>query len=387
MRAHPLGTGSTPLAFAAPRAANVRRRTALALAALPLLALGLSACRLLADDRGLFVDPRDDYLEAKPGKPLVVPEGLASVGIVDAWPIPAIVEQPVVKVYPREAPRPAVLVGRDFDAVRIQRLGAKRWIVLGDPPAQVWPMLKQFLAESGVAIGRESPPQGIVDSAWLVVADGEEHGDVLRTAIRDGRANHVAEGGAAVPPGRDRIRFRLEQGIRRGSTEVHVVHQRALGASDEAAPAIVAVEAEVTAKIAEYFAAGVGGAFSMVGREVASARKAEVVKDETGYPALRLHVGFDRAWATVGQALERAEIAAATDREAASYQADFPTAGAGGFLRRIVPGGSRGGNTPVRISVERAAEGCVIRVAAPNGDRLALALAEEVLVTLREFAA
>ena len=340
----------------------------------------------MSDDRGLFVDPRDDYLEAKPGKPLVVPEGLASVGIVDAWPIPEIVEQPVVKVYPRDAPRPAVLVGRDFDAVRIQRLGAKRWIVLGDPPAQVWPMLKQFMAESGVAIGRESPPQGIVDSAWLVVADGQEHGDVLRTAIRDGRANHVEEGGEAVPPGRDRIRFRVEQGIRRGSTEVHVIHQRALGASDETAPPIVAVEAEVTAKIAEYFAAGVGGAVSMVGREVASARKAEVVKDETGYPALRLNVGFDRAWATVGQALERAEIDMAADRDDASYQADFPTAGAGGFLARLVPG-DRGGNTPVRISVERSADSCLIRVATPNGERLTLALAEEVLVTLREYAA
>lgn len=355
------------------------------LAAMLVGAGALAGCRLLADDRGLFVDPRDDYLQAKPGKPLAVPGGLEGASIVDAWPIPDIVEQPVVKVYPTEAPRPAVLVGRDFDAVRIQRLGTARWIVLGDPPAKVWPTLKQFLAESGVALGREDPRQGVVDSAWLVVADAD-HGDVLRTAIRDGRARHAEATGGRVPAGRERIRFRVEQGIRRGSTEVHVVHQRALGAGDDQAPAIVEVEAEVTAKLAEYFAAGVGDAVSMVGREVATARKAEVVKDAAGYPALRLNVGFDRAWATVGQALERAEIAMRADRDSASYRAEFPTAGTGGWLKRIVPGGE-GRDAPVRISVERQGDGCLIRVATPQGEPLALSLAEEVLVTLREFAA
>ena len=371
-----------------PRVLRPRRPTGLAgLAAVLLLgASQLIGCRLLGDDQGLFVDPRDDYLAAKTGKPLVVPDGLAGVGITDPWPIPDIVDQPVENLYPDDPPRPAVLVGRDFDAVRIQRLGTARWIVLGDPPAQVWPMLKQFLAQSGVAIGREDPRQGIVDSAWLVVADAE-HEDVLRSAIRDGRAKHVEGGGAALPPSRDRLRFRVEQGIRRGSTEVHVVHQRAVGMGDERAPAIVEVEAEATAKLAEYFAAGVGGAVSMVGREVASARKAEVVKDETGYPALRLNIGFDRAWVTVGQALERAEITVSADRESATYRAEFPTAGAAGWLRRIVPGGDRGGDVSVRIQVEKLAQGCVIRVAAANGDRLALALAEEVLVTLREYAA
>ena len=362
-----------------------RVAAAAGLAAMLVGAGTLAGCRLLADDRGLFVDPRDDYLQAKPGKPLEVPGGLEGASIVDAWPIPDIVEQPVVKVYPTEAPRPAVLVGRDFDAVRIQRLGTARWIVLGDPPAKVWPTLKQFLAESGVALGREDPRQGVVDSAWLVVADAD-HGDVLRTAIRDGRAQHAEATGGRVPAGRERVRFRVEQGIRRGSTEVHVVHQRALGAGDDQVPAIVEVEAEVTAKLAEYFAAGVGDAVSLVGREVATARKAEVVKDAAGYPALRLNVGFDRAWATVGQALERAEIAMRADRDSASYRAEFPTAGTGGWLKRIVPGGE-GRDAPVRISVERQGDGCLIRVATPQGEPLALSLAEEVLVTLREFAA
>ena len=125
---------------------------------------------------------------------------MEALRIQDALPIPEVVEQPITKVFPREAPRPDVLVGRDFDAVRIQRLGDRRWIVLGDPPAQVWPLTKQFLADNGVALGREDAAAGSVDSAWIVIAD-QEYGDVVRSAIRDGRAKHAEEAGEVVPAG------------------------------------------------------------------------------------------------------------------------------------------------------------------------------------------
>ena len=346
----------------------------------------LGGCRLTRDDKGLFVDPRDDYLAAKTGSPLVVPEGMADLNIKDALPIPEVVEQPITKVFPREAPRPDVLVGRDFDTVRIQRLGERRWIVLGDPPAQVWPLTKQFLADNGVGLGQEDAAAGIVDSAWIVVAD-QEYGDVVRSAIRAGRAEHAEEVGEAVPAGRDRFRFRVERGIRRGSTEVHVLHQRAIGVDDTLADAIPEVQAEITAGLAEYYAAGVVASVSMLGRDIASAHKAEIVKDDKGYPALHLRVDFDRAWATINQALQRAEISSEGDPENAVYNVVFPTAGNRGWLQRIVPGGEAGHDTPVRIHVARAGSETVVRVSTPDGRPLTVELAEEVLVTLREFAA
>lgn len=341
---------------------------------------------MMRDDKGLFVDPRDDYLSAETAKPLVVPDGLLDTKISDALPIPAIVEQPIAKVFPNRAPRPEVLVGRDFDAVRIQRLGDRRWIVLGDAPEQVWPMTKQFLADNGVGVGREDPLSGLIESAWVVVGD-QQYGDVVRAAIHTGREKHAADSGADIPPGRDRLRFRVERGIRRGSTEVHVEHRHAVGLSDAEAAPIVAVEAEVTTKLAEYFAAGVNAPVSMVGRDIAAASKAQIVKDETGYPMLRLSIDFDRAWATVGQALERAEIEAEANRADAIYQAAFPTDRQGNWLRRIVPGGGSGPNTPVVIHVETIEDGVAINVTQPNGKPLDVELAEDVLVTLREFAA
>ena len=365
------------------------QRKAIALTA-AVLVLVLTGCRYLGDDRGLFVDARDDYLDARPSKPLVVPDDLSGVRIEDTWPIPDVANpEAAAKVFPTQAPRPEILVGQDLDAIKIQKLGERSWIVLGDSPAQVWPMVKQFLADNGVGLGSEDPPEGIIESEWVVVAD-RDYDDVVRTAIRDGRRNRVEAGGETVEPGRDRVRFRVERGIRRGSSEVHISHLRAVGLSDDESPAVLEVETEVIAKLAEYFAHGVTQvSVSMVGRDIAARSKAEIIRDDDGYPSLYLNVGFERAWATVSQALERAEIKVQeTNVDDAVVRAVFPTAGPRSWLKRVVPGGESGVNAEVAIRVQRDGDDrIVVSVEEIAGGRTTPELAEEVLITLREFAA
>ncbi len=353
----------------------------------------LSGCRYMDDDKGLFVDPRDDYLAARVGAPLVVPDDLIGVHIVDSWPIPKIDQRPATKLFPHSAPRPDVLLGHDLDVVKIQRLGTRSWMVVGDPPEQVWPLVKQFLADNGIATAQEDPPRGIIKSAWLVVTD-QNYGDVVRTAIRDGHRERARQttgdqGPDAAARGRDQVLFRVENGIRSGSTEVHVSHHRAVGVDDDLAEPIPEVEAEVVAKLAEYLAHGVARApVSMVARNISSASKARLVRDAAGYPALHLKVDFDRAWATVAQALRRAEIEIAeADREAAVFQTVFPAGDRRGWLQRVVPGGATGAGSRVTIHVRRVAEGVIVSVEYAGDEAMSPEAAEEVLVTLREFAA
>lgn len=341
------------------------------------LLLTLDGCRYLADDEGIFVNRRDDYLTAEVGRTLEVPPDLTGARIVDSWPIPDAQGSGAEKNYPGEPPRPEVFVGSDMDAVKIQRLGERSWIVLPDPPAQVWPLIKQFLADNGVPISREDAPGGIIESDWIVVAD-REHDDVVRTAIRSGQRE------SAAAPSRYRVRFRVERGIRRGATEVHVDHERIVDGEQNLAPALAPVQSEVTAKLADYFAHGVAEAVSMVGREIAAESKAELVKNAGGYPSLRLNVDFDRAWATVGQALERAEVVIAErDRDAARYSAVFSAGGKAGWLKRLRRGG---GDVVVVIHLVREQERVVVRVMDDAGAALPVELAEQVLLTLREFA-
>ena len=355
--------------------------------------LAASGCRYMGDDKGLFVDARDDYLDARIARPLEVPPELTDVRIADALPIPQTQAPAAAKVFPKEAPRPEVFVGRNVDAVRIQKLGERTWLVLPDPPAAVWPLVKQFLADNGIGIAREDTGAGMIESIWVVVAE-RDYGDAVRTAIRDGRRAHAEAEQAAgaaetVEPGRDRITLRVERGIRRGATEVHIRHQRADGLSETLAAPIPAVEAEVTARLAEYFASGVAAPVSRVGRDVANEDKAMIVRDDQGYPFLRLRIPYDRAWATVGQALERAEVEVSdTDPANSTYHALFPLAGSGGWLRRVVPGGDARA-VRIAIHVERVDERSVVVRVAGQGDDAALDadVAQQVLLTLREFAA
>ena len=346
--------------------------------------LASAGCRIFRDDAGFFVDPRDDYVAAKVGEPLAVPAGMES-SVGDTWPIPDIVEQPTAKTYADEVPRPRLLAGVSSDEIKIQKLGAKSWIVLADAPEQVWPLVKQLVDDSGVGVGREDPPAGILETEWFALDPGA--GDVLREAVGTGlsQQEQPAEGSWL-----DRVQVRIERGIRVGSSEVHVVHYRTRSESDGAidTSAVPEVEGELITKIADYLAQGVASSsVSMVGREIASERKARIVEDEDGAPTLVLHIGFDRAWATVDGALERADMEVIeADRDTATFRAVLRAADKPGLFARVF---SRrdGGGTPVTLRLEERDDGVVVAVRDDGGRPVARELAEQVLLTLREYAA
>lgn len=337
------------------------------------------------DDEGLFADPRDDYIDATEGRPLRVPEGMqASVG--DTWPIPEVVEQPTSKTYVGEVPRPRFLAGANVDAIKIQKLGSKSWIVLADAPEQVWPLVKQLIVDSNVDMEREDPTAGIVETAWFR-ADSAAPG-VLGAAVRTGLAE---AGETAGGTWLDRVQVRIERGIRFGSSEVHVVHYRSNSGGESDAvetSAVAAVEAELITQIADYFAEGVAaGSVSMVGRDIASESKARIVEGEGGVPTLVLNIGFDRAWATVDGALQRAEmVITESDRENATFRAVVPDDRRPGFFARVFAGGPREG-TAITIRLHVGTDSVVVEVQDGSGQPISRELAERVLLTLREFAA
>lgn len=346
--------------------------------------LASAGCRIFGDDAGFFVDPRDDYVAARVGEPLEVPEGMES-SVGDTWPIPDIVVQPTAKTYSDVVPRPRLLAGASTDAIKIQRLGTKSWIVLADAPEQVWPLVKQLMEDSRVDVAREDPPAGIIETAWFSVDPSA--GDILRTAVGTGlsQQQQTAEGSWL-----DRVQVRIERGIRLGSSEVHIVHYRTRSESEGTidASAVPEVEGELITEIADYLAQGVASAsVSMVGREIASERKARIVEDEDGAPTLVLHIGFDRAWATVDGALERADMEVTqADRDTATFRAVLRAEAKPGFFARVFSRRGAGG-TLVTLRLRERDDGVVVEVRDDGGRPVARELAEQVLLTLREFAA
>ncbi|MEQ8485886.1 MAG: outer membrane protein assembly factor BamC [Pseudomonadales bacterium] len=356
----------------------------------------LGGCRWMNDDKGIFVNKTDDYIDVQENEPLVIPEGLDTDRVQDPFPVPSITSRLRPEYYPSSPPRPNAIYGSDTrDEVRIQRLGQRLWLVVPEPPTTVWPKVRQFLAENGVALEWEAPNRGRMDTAWLEITD-EAYRDVVRQTVRDGKAEADLEGG------RDRLRLRIEPGLRERATEVHVRHE-----NDGFAPPgpeelvdlrgtpshLGNVEQELLNELGAYIAARVAEqTVSMVALDIGSGVKSYLDIDGGGDPVLRLRLDRERAWATVGQSLNRADIDVADADEATGvYRITVPEdldmeAEERGFFRRLFSFGGRD-TRDLQLRLTPADNGDFLLTAlADDGSAIDREFGQQVLVLIREYA-
>ena len=358
-----------------------------------LLSAALAGCGWFSDDKGFFVNRTDDYIDARQGPTLIIPEDLGG-SLEDPFPIPPVPAQDNARFFPGRPPLPDAIYANDNrDAVRIQRLGQRTWLVVPEPPTTAWPKIKQFLAENGVGVASEQAGQGIITTEWLTIED-TQYRDVVRTLLRELKAAAAAEGG------RDRLVLQVEQGLRELTSEIHVRHQRAAQAeaADPLPSTLIDLPSRLLNELGAYIAARVAEqTVSMVAQEIAGRAKSELGRDDSGAPVLRLFLDAERAWATLGQALTNAGVEVLeTDRQARAYSVRIPESafmgGARerkrGFFRRMVSfGGRRGKATDVRLHIRQEQENVFgLRVEDADGGAVPFELAQRVLVLVREYA-
>lgn len=360
------------------------------------LLIFLGGCAWLSDDKGFFVDKTDDYLKAAENTPLVIPDGLQTERVQDPYPIPPITDRLRPEYYPKRPPRPDAIYANDNrDEVRIQRLGDRRWLVVPEAPAVVWPKVKQFLAENGIELEWEAPSHGRLDTRWMAIGN-EAYRDVVRQVIRDGKET------AELSGGQDRLRLRVEPGLRERATEVHVRYEN----SEFAAPGadrltsladtpshVGGIEQDALNELGAYIAARVAEqTVSMVAQDIGAGVKSYLDIDADGDPMLRLLLDYERAWATVGQSLSRASIDIVdADEKAGVYHISVPEdlnveAAEKGFFRRLF---SFGGDNmrDLQLKLEEGREGTYQLTALDaNGRPLDREFGQQVLVLLREYA-
>ncbi|MXW51058.1 MAG: outer membrane protein assembly factor BamC [Gammaproteobacteria bacterium] len=360
------------------------------------LALLAGGCGWFSDDRGFFVNRSDDYIDARAAPRLVIPEDLGET-LEDPFPIPPVPAQENARFYPGRAPLPDAIYANDNrDAIRIQRLGERIWLVVPEAPTTVWPKIKQFLAENGVGVVSEQPGRGRITTEWLSIAD-ESYRDVVRNLLQDVKSTaHEGE--------RDRLLLQVEQGLRELTSEVHMRHQADAGVgSEDEVPAeldqltsgLVEVERRLLNELGAYIAARVAEqTVSMVAQEIAGQVKSELARDEAGQPILRLFLDEERAWATLGQALDNAGIEVLeTDRQSRVHHVRIPDEvllgeEKRGFFRRLFS--SRGGgNVPeVLLRLNQEEDGhYALSVWDRAGRSVPVEFAQQVLVLVREFSA
>ena len=365
----------------------VRARTACTVL---MLAAAGSGCSWILDDEGLIQDRRNEYRAARMTTAPEIPADLSGNNIQETMPVPRV---PGVERYEEQAefelPRPATLFAREEDrGVRIQRFSGESWIVVPDPPTNVWPRVKQFLSDNGVTIFSEDPEAGVMLSNWIELKE-DEYTDLVRSALVDQRASAPWQ----------QLQLRVEQAVRRGATEVHVTQAGQplpSGRPDFAAGSTDAqAESQLLGSLAEYLAAELGGAgVSFVAQTIAAEPKAEIVRRPNAPPALRLRLPFARAWATSATSLENAEILVEeSDQDTRLYrirysESQFRSEEPGWFARifDFSSDDASAGGEPFTLRLDDSSDGFELYVLDERERAADRETGEQILSVIREFA-
>ncbi|MFN2328682.1 MAG: outer membrane protein assembly factor BamC [Chromatocurvus sp.] len=267
---------------------------------LGLLFLSLVGCSYLVGDSGFFRDSSGDYRQARSTEVIQVSPG-ENAALQEMYPIPPI-RTDALMTREFEVPRPASLAsGRAEEMVRIQRLGDESWALVAIAPGQLWPQVRGFLSAAGINAGRIDAGQGTIETDWLQLRNQDME---------------------------SRFRFRIERGVQRGTSELHVLQMNRAGDTGTW-PAVsnnLEHESEMLRSVAQYVAnsSETAPVSMMADRAISAGGKIAVEEDDGGEAIIRLGLPFNRAWASLALALEVATFEILDrDRSAGNYYVRF----------------------------------------------------------------
>jgi len=244
---------------------------------------------------GYLRDRSNDYQQATQSPPLQIPQGLDEQfrPLDPLLPIPEQVADgrldPDYKV-----PRPQALPGVAPSEFSLQGSDSSRWILALYPPAQVWPLALSYFSDRGIDLSSQNAQTGELTSTWHPLPAG---------------SNGAADG-------EFRMRVRIEPGVQRGSSEIFLASsQRPAGSRADVAFDERPVHDALNDRLLDELLAGLsqaaaqGGAVSLLAAHFDSPGKVSMLEDDKGQPVLVLDTDFDRAWSSIGRALESAGLA------------------------------------------------------------------------------
>lgn len=270
------------------------------LSTLALIISGTSGCGWLWGDDGYFRDRGSDYLQAQQVPPMQVPAGAALRPIEPLLPVPQqVADSRSTGEY--EVPRPQrLLIAEEAGEFSLQTSEDARWLVAMRAPSQVWAATRQFFTDNGFQIDEERPQTGEFVTAW------QTRDQLAPALVRN----------LGLSDGETRVRVRIEPGVQRDTSEIYLVSvQRPAGSSADVAWPDAPVNAELDRVLLDELHAGLnrsteqGGSASLLAeREYDAPSRVTLSEAGSGSPVLQLDTDFNRAWSSVGRALQASDI-------------------------------------------------------------------------------
>ena len=230
-------------------------------------------------------DRSDDYRKARVEPRIKVPAHLEDDALKDIYVIPPTTER-LMPTGEFEVPRPAPLVASGTEElVRIQRLGDEEWVLASVAPGQLWPQVRSFLSSNGVQVARVDARAGLIETGWFRGRD----------ASMD-----------------ERYRFRIEQGVQRNTSELHVLQMYQAGDITRWPEASADQQrgSDMLMLVAQYIANSTEAApVSMMAQQAISASgRVNLLEGTDGQPYIRLQLPYYRAWASTERALRESSF-------------------------------------------------------------------------------
>jgi outer membrane protein assembly factor BamC len=226
-------------------------------------------------------------------------------------------------------------------AVRVERAGNQRWLVVRESPERLWPQLKDFWIDNGFTLASESAATGTMETDW-----NENRAKIPQDFIRN-TLGKVFDSLYSTGE-RDKFRTRLERAPD-GSTEIYISHRGVeevvVGAQKETTtwqsrPNDPFLESQFLGKLMVRLSGAPDAkvAQAAVANAPLAAQHAKLVGS-----VVELDEGFDRAWRRVGLALDRVGFTVEDrDRVQGIYFVRYvdPDAKQPGFFTRLMNLGS-----------------------------------------------
>lgn len=267
------------------------------------LCTGLAACSSMD---GMFSGEKVDYRSgAAKTKALEVPPDLSQLSRESRYQL----QGGVVSASGAGAPVAAGAAGGTATvallsqgAVRVERAGQQRWLVVKMTPELLWPRLRSFWEQRGFTLETDDAAAGVMETAWAENRAKLPQDIVRRTLGRliDG----LYDSGE-----RDRFRTRIER--TEGGVEVYILHrgvvedyadQRRESTAWRVRPADPQLEAEMLSRLMLALGEAEAPARAAVAGAPEQPARARLL---AGASALQVDEPFDRTWRRVGLALDR----------------------------------------------------------------------------------